>query len=247
MKTPNTKTPVSDKTAAVSADATKKLVAMKKAADKKKADKKAIQPAAVSPSGELTDIQKKFADELATKCPHVVQAVKDVNNAESELKGKYVGLTDALRTPVENMQLNAREMTLLLLSQDIRKQRVTELVRVATMPDEQYAAFKNGVLSFKATLQIARHGLPDTSKVAGATKDPDAAREKAAPLPKDEHLMGQTRIDMCDFIVKHKAEFSPLKVGEYVCEYEVPMKGCNRRFKVIIRTDDDMVAELDLK
>lgn len=106
----------------------------------------------------------KQAVELQTKNPEVVKMTEELRQAMQKTGEKYIGLCESLR----NSQLNGPDMVLLMRSLGFRKQRITEIRRVISVPDELWEKYKARQLSFKATLTAARGGL---QLPAGETPD----------------------------------------------------------------------------
>lgn len=160
----------------------------------------------VAPDTGLTEIELKFAQELAVKAPHIVKAHAAMHKASNALRGKWLTLVEACRKPIiqttlldgkehkVNMTPNGRELTLLLRSLGEAKSRVSEIIKVASADEPTFALYREGILGFRAVLKVVRDaGLPAPDGTTEMDADnTEEEYEEAHPLgtgPKSKNAL----------------------------------------------------------
>jgi len=196
----------------------------------------------VAPDSGLSEGELNFAKELIAKYPRVSVAYKEVKAGEEKLKGKWLGLCEALRDPKDGIRLNGREMTLLLKGLGERKQRITEIVKVVSVDDALWEKYKQGILGFRAVLQIARNPElpPEPAADAEPDADADADTEKPAARQTEQHpVPGPVAEAMAELLGNHYLALPPVGKGYYQMTYSVATTtGVRRQVMVTFEVDD---------
>ena len=82
---------------------------------------------------------------------------KEVDAAESDLRGKYF----ALLRHVRSAHVGPRDLSRVLGELGWHKVRISEVKRVAYVPDVLFAEYEAGVVGFKTMLEKVRAEKPD--------------------------------------------------------------------------------------
>lgn len=127
-----------------------------------------------------------------------VKAVRQFKDIANKAKGYFWDMVAALRLPVSlkgvdgkplpPMRLNAREITLLLLSEGFNKVRVSEINTVAQLADDVFAKAQAMALSKDDTLRLARGtaaiaGEGDEAQLVKVEKEPAEGAKAKATAP----------------------------------------------------------------
>lgn len=114
----------------------------------------------------LTASEASAAIAIKEAAPEQVKAVRAFKEIANKAKGYFWEMVAALREPVSlkgadgkplpPMRLNAREITLMLLSEGMNKVRVSEVNTVVQLADDVFAKAKQLSLSKDDTLRLAR-------------------------------------------------------------------------------------------
>jgi len=140
---------------------------------------KNLLPVLTNNNGALSDAQLTQAADLHRQFPEISRLYSEAKKQEAKLRGKWFALCDSLRHPADGVSLNSKDMTLLLLSLGEHKARVSEIVRVASVNDESWDQYKQGVIGFRAVLAIARTAvIPEGGDGGGGGGDGDGPEKK---------------------------------------------------------------------
>lgn len=196
----------------------------------------------VAPDTGLSESELNFAKELIVKYPAVGVAYKEVKLGEEKLKGKWLRLCEALRDPKDGTRLNGREMTLLLKGLGERKQRITEIVKVVSVDDALWAKYKQGILGFRAVLQIARN--PELPPEPPAEGEPEAegepqTQEPGARVTETHPVPAPVASAVADLLGNHYLSLPPVGKGYYQMVYTIATSpGLSRQVMVSFEVDD---------
>jgi len=215
-----------------------------------------------------TVLEMQAGKAIADRVPEVVQAYADYSDASSTANSKFWTFCDVLRKPVGGVParepakdpvtgveipgfaaipprpLNGREVTLLMLSLGLIKQRATEYKAIAEMPVAHYEFCREKAISKDLSLKVA-WGSVEVIEAGGkvtAIKPPEKKAPSAPAKPVKAKFHKFPKGVQAALLIACEAPELKATNDEIPYETEIALAD-GREFKVIIFVDAKPVKE----